>query len=69
MRDFCCCNVKLISENEIINSYGGNIIYRDTYGCEEHKKVFYIDINDYTCEEEFIEETDETEINSILKRY
>lgn len=55
MRDFCCSNIELVKENEVVDTYGSNFTYRDTYICKKCNKVFYIDINDYTCKEEFME--------------
>ena len=67
MRDFCCPNVELVEEGEVIDTYGGNFTYRDTYICKECNKVFYIDTN--YMGEDFIEETDEAEIEYIIGNY
>ena len=69
MRDFCCSDIELVKENEVVDTYGDNFTYRDTYICKKCNKVFYIDINDYTCKEEFIEETDEAEIEYVIGNY
>lgn len=67
MRDFCCSNIELVKENEVVDTYGGNFTYRDTYVCKECNKVFYIDKN--YAGEEFIEEYDEDEIEYIIENY
>lgn len=67
--DFCCCDVELVKEDEIINSYEGEFTYRNTYVCRACKKVFYIDREEYSEEEDFIEETNESEIENILENY
>ena len=69
MRDFCCSNIELVKENEVVDTYGSNFTYRDTYVCKECNKVFYVDINDYTCNEQLLEETDEAEIEYIMGSY
>lgn len=69
MRDFCCSNIELVKENEVVDTYGDNFTYRDTYVCKECNKVFYVDINDYTCNEQLLEETDEAEIEYIMGSY
>lgn len=65
MRDFCCPNVELVEEGEVIDTYGGNFTYRDTYICKECNKVFYIDTN--YMGEDFIEEDNEDEIEYLLR--
>lgn len=65
--DFCCCNVELIREDEIVNSFAGECTYRDTYACEECKRVFCIDRDEYTDEECFMEITNKAEVEAILE--
>lgn len=68
MIDFCCSNIELVEEGEVVDTYGGNYTYQDTYICKECRRVFYI----YTSciyKERCVEEMDEDNIEYILSLY
>jgi transposase-like protein len=64
---FCCNNVELIIELELVDTYGGDYTYRDTYICKSCKQVFY---SYYGSRFEGItRELDEEKVKYILSSY
>jgi len=66
--EFCCDDVELVIDGEIVDTDGGDYTYRDTYICKTCKKVFY-SYSGCGRFEGIEKETDQEEIDYLFSQY